>query len=64
MDYWASYIAYFFDIAYPETMDIIEENQYVERIIRRIPYSNSDTEHKMWKLYELVRDYFTMAKSS
>src|SRR5699024_8185559 len=47
MDYWVSYVAYFFDINFPETLEIMQEHQYVDRIIRRIPYSNIDTAKKM-----------------
>lgn len=54
MDYWVSYIAYFYDINYPETCEIILENHFVDRIIGRIPYSNSDTERKMRRLKEML----------
>lgn len=54
MDYWVSYVAYFFDIAYPETADIIREKRYVERVIERIPYSKGETEQKMKELCEMV----------
>ena len=54
MDYWVSYVAYFFDIAYEETMDIIREKRYVERVIGRIPYENPETERKMRELCGMV----------
>ncbi len=57
MDYWVSYVAYFFDINYPESCEIILENRYVDRIINRIPYSNPDTERKMRKLHEMLTAY-------
>lgn len=47
MDYWVSYVAYFLDINYRATLDIIEEHDYLNKIIDRIPYSNSDTRQKM-----------------
>lgn len=50
MDYWVSYVAYFFDINYPETCEIILENHYVDKIIDRIPYGNPETERKMKEL--------------
>ena len=43
MDYWVSYIVYFFDINFKESFDIIAENDYLNRIIDRIPYSNPVT---------------------
>lgn len=47
MDYWVSYVAYFLDINYRATLDIIEEHDYLNKIIDRIPYSNPDTRQKM-----------------
>ena len=57
MDYWVSYVAYFFDINFPETLEIIQEHQYVDRIIRRIPYSNIDTAKKMRQIGDFVNEY-------
>ena len=49
MDYWVSYIVYFFDINFKESFDIIAENDYLNRIIDRIPYSNPSTKKGKWK---------------
>ncbi len=57
MDYWVSYIAYFFDISFPETFSLIKEEQYVQRIIARVPYSNPDTAEKMEQLEEMILEY-------
>ncbi len=57
MDYWVSYIAYFFDINFPETFSLIEEEKYVQRIIARIPYGNPDTAKKMKQLEEMILDH-------
>lgn len=54
MDYWVSYVAYFFDVYFGETCKIILENRYPEKIIERIPYTNSDTQTKMRMLYEMI----------
>lgn len=54
MDYWVSYIAYFFDINFPASAGMILENQYVQKIIGRIPYGNSDTEQKMKELSDMT----------
>lgn len=59
MDYWVSYIAYFFDINFRESMDIIIENDYISRIIRRIPYSNLKTAEQMKKIEAYVTQYAT-----
>lgn len=47
MDYWLSYLAYFFDINFNETFAIIREKGYADRIIGRIPYSNPKTAKEM-----------------
>ena len=54
MDYWVSYVAYFFDINFNETWDIIMEEKYVSRIIERIPYTNPDTQNKMQLLQKML----------
>ena len=60
IDYWISYIAYFFDINFRETFQIIKENNFVNRIIDRIPYSNPDTREKMERIRQLVNDYIEL----
>lgn len=57
MDYWVSYVAYFYDLNFRESLDIVEENDYVRRIIRRIPYSNPATREKMEELERRLLQY-------
>lgn len=57
MDYWLSYLAYFFDINYRVSMEIIRENNYVVRLIRRIPYSNPETKRQMAEVEETLCRY-------
>lgn len=57
MDYWVSYVAYFFDINFAETFSIIQEERYADRIIDRIPYANTNTKEKMEKLRRILRDH-------
>jgi hypothetical protein len=57
MDYWLSYLAYFFDINYKASMEIIRENDYVERLVRRIPYSNPTAQEQMAEVEEMLREY-------
>ena len=57
IDYWVSYIVYFFDINFPETFSIIREEKYLDRIIDRIPYTTPDTVQKMEKLREMINEY-------
>lgn len=55
MDYWVSYVAYFFDINFQESLDIIRENDFVSRIIGRIPYSNMETRDMMMKIEGFIK---------
>lgn len=57
MDYWVSYVAYFFDINFRATLDIIEEHDYLNKIIDRIPYSNLDTRQKMENIRTHLADF-------
>ncbi len=57
MDYWLSYLAYFFDVNFKETLDIVRERQYVERIIDRIPYSNPKTIEQMERVRKILLSY-------
>lgn len=63
MDYWVSYIAYFFDINFRESMDIIVENDYISRIIRRIPYTNPKTAEQMNEIEAYMKNYAENMKS-
>ena len=47
MDYWVSQVAYFYDVYFRASFDIIEGHNYLNKIIDRIPYSTPDTKAKM-----------------
>lgn len=57
MDYWMSYLACFFDINFSVTYKIINENQYVDKLIGRIPYTNQETGKIMKKVREELNMY-------
>lgn len=57
MDYWVSYVAYFYDLNFRESLDIVKENDFVRRIIRRIPYTNPATRDTMGELEDRVVEY-------
>lgn len=50
MDYWVSYLVYFYDINYPVSFDIIKENDYLRKLVSRIPYSHPETVKKMERI--------------
>lgn len=62
MDYWVSYMAYFYDLNFRESLDIVEENNYVRRLIHRIPYSHPETRRTMEELEEHLVRYVHEAK--
>ena len=62
MDYWVSYLAYFYDLNFRESLDIVEENDYVRRIIHRIPYTNPETAETMEELEKRLVSYIHEAK--
>lgn len=62
MDYWVSYLAYFYDLNFRESLDIVEEKDYVRRIIRRIPYTNPETRETMEELERQLLKYVHEAK--
>lgn len=62
MDYWVSYLAYFYDLNFRESLDIVEEQDYVRRIIRRVPYTNPETRETMEELERHLLKYVHEAK--
>lgn len=62
IDYWVSYLAYFYDLNFRESLDIAEENDYVRRIIHRIPYTELHTKKTMEELEKRLVRYVHEAK--
>lgn len=61
IDYWISYLAYFFDINFKESLQIIDEHHFISRIIKRIPYENPDTHKIMDEMEHTLNDYVSNA---
>lgn len=57
MDYWVSYIAHVLDLNFRESMDIVAENNYIDRLIRRIPCSNPATARQMQEIQTHIEAY-------
>lgn len=57
LDYWLSYLAYFFDINFKVSMEMIQENDYINRLINRIPYSNPQAKVQMAEVQEALGQY-------
>lgn len=58
MDYWLSYLAYFFDINFEVSKDLVREHDYVERLIQRIPYTNPQTKRQMEEVRNTLREFY------
>ena len=57
VDYWVSYLAQYYDINFPETCEIIEEEDYITRIAGRLAYPERDTREKIHILTEDLNRY-------
>ncbi len=57
MDFWVSYLAYFYDLNFKESLKIVKENDYVRKIVERIPYSDPETRQTMKKISEELEKY-------
>lgn len=60
VDYWASYLAQYFDVNFPETFAIIREHNYFPRIRDRLVYHEEDTRKKMDMLVKMLEEYTKM----
>ena len=57
VDYWVSYLAQYYDINFPETCEIIEEEDFITRIAGRLTYPERDTREKIRILTEDLNRY-------
>lgn len=62
MDYWVSYLAYFFDVNFQASFEMIQEENYVARLAARIPCLNPETARQMGEV-EAVLDEYVRTKS-
>ncbi|MDO5134769.1 MAG: HD domain-containing protein [Eubacteriales bacterium] len=54
VDYWVSYIAQYYDVNFPQTWEIIREEDYIRRIAERLQYEDPDTREKIERLIQGV----------
>lgn len=57
MDFWVSYLAYFYDLNFRESLDIVEENDYVRKIAGRIPCLDPVTRADMKEITDRLISY-------
>ena len=57
IDCMVSWVDYIYDIYYPETLEIIKKEQYVNKIIERIEYKNKKTKEQMKEIRKIANEY-------
>ena len=57
MDMWITTLALVFDLNFPESFQYVLENDFIDRIIKRVPYTNPDTIEKMQKIRNIILEY-------
>lgn len=57
IDYWISYIAFIFDLNFEISLKYLRERNYINIIIDRIKYKNSETKEKMEQIRKVANDF-------
>lgn len=57
VDYWVSYVVQYYDLNFKETWQIMKEENYISRIIKRLDYKDKDTREKMKLLEQQMNEY-------
>lgn len=60
LDYWLCVLAFIFDINYKETLEIIKENDYVNKMLDRFKYSDEETKKKIEEIRNIVNNYIDL----
>ena len=62
MDHWVSYIAFTFDLNFAASLKFIEDRNYIDVLVDRIPYTNMDTKEKMENIRKITKEYIKFNK--
>ncbi|MCR5467763.1 MAG: HD domain-containing protein [Lachnospiraceae bacterium] len=57
LDMWISYIAYIYDLNFKESLEIVREHDYANRLFERVNCKNENTYRKMGELSEIMEKY-------
>ncbi len=57
IDYWICIIAFIFDLNFNISLDFIEKKNYVDILVDRIKYQNTDTKEKMEIIRKCAKEY-------
>ncbi len=52
-----SHISYIFDFNYNFTLQIIQENDYINKLVNRYKFKNEDTKRKIQECAKIANDY-------
>lgn len=56
-DILVSHFAYVYDFNFEETLQIIKENNYIEKLYKRFVFNDDETMKRYNKIYELTKNY-------
>ena len=57
IDYWISIIAFIFDLNFRESKLYIKDKNYIDILIDRIEYKNTETKEKMENIRKCAKEY-------
>lgn len=57
IDYWASYIAFIFDLNFEASLKYLKEKNYINIMTDRIEYKNKTTQERMEKIRKIANEY-------
>jgi len=57
LDYWVCVLAFIFDLNFKETYQIVKENNYVNILIDRFNYNDSETKSKMENIRSILNNF-------
>ena len=57
VDYWVCVIAFIFDLNFDISLQYVKEKNYINTLIDRIQYNNSDTKQKMEDIRKCAKEY-------
>lgn len=57
IDYWVCVIGFLFDLNFEVSFIYVKENNYIDELIDRIEYKNSDTKQKMEDIRKCAKEY-------
>lgn len=57
LDYWICILAFTFDLNFNETLQIVKDNNYINKLIDRFNYKNEETKSKMEEIRKIINNY-------